>query len=216
MSPVRVKICGLTRAEHALAAAGAGADMIGFVFHPPSPRFRPPDTFRDIADALVARYGAAAPERVGVFVKTPLDTMQAFSLKCDLTAVQPHGLEDNDDIRRLRDAGLRVYLPVAIGDEASLEVFDRFEPDAFLCDTPDPDLWGGTGRAFDHRLVQGLSEHARLILAGGLTPDNVADAVRGTRPWAVDVSSGVEQEPGEKDPDKVRAFIEAARGAAGT
>lgn len=202
---VRVKICGITSVEDALLAVDAGADAIGFIFAP-SPRQVSPETAAEISRRL-----PPFVTRVGVVVD---QDAAAILEQCSLDAVQFHGSESPDEMRRVR--GARRIRAVRVKTEADLAGLEEYAPvaDAFLLDTFVEGTPGGTGHSFDWSVA--ASERARsrpLILAGGLTPENVAEAVRRVMPYAVDVSSGVEREPGKKDAGKVAEFIRAAREA---
>jgi phosphoribosylanthranilate isomerase len=201
---VFVKICGVTNEEDALMVAALGADAVGFMFAP-SPRQVTVGTVRDIVRRL-------PPEivTVGVFrdqsPKLVIDTV----LEAGLRAVQLHGHETPADAAEIRPYCQALIVAMSAGDPA-LEHLSDFGADALLLDSPSP----GSGKVFDWARVEGAPQHARLILAGGLTPDNVGEAVRRVRPWGVDVSTGVQVDgdPSRKDPRKVRAFIAAAREA---
>ena len=207
-----VKICGLTNIDDARIAASSGADLLGFIFFPKSPRYRDPDVFRNIVNTIRTEFDPA-PRMVGVFVKTPVDEMIRLATHCGLDVIQMHSNESPDDAQAARSAGLDVFKVFHIEDATTIAAFDAFDVDGYLCDTPAPEEWGGTGRAFDHSLLARANKQHRLILAGGLNAGNVADAIRRVRPWGVDVASGVEAEPGRKDADAVRAFIANAKGA---
>ncbi|KPL05663.1 hypothetical protein AMJ85_11315 [candidate division BRC1 bacterium SM23_51] len=208
---VRVKICGLTNLEDARHAARCGADMLGFVFAE-SPRQVAADQVREIVETL-RREGLDRPIGVGVFVNTPAGELVGTCVEAGLTMAQLHGDETPNHCRAVSRAGMSVIKSFRVRSPESLVAMVRYDAvDLFHCDTYDPQRAGGTGRAFDHSLVVGLSSRFRLILAGGLTPENVAEAVAAVRPWGVDVSSGVESSPGQKDPAKVEAFVRNARG----
>lgn len=200
-----VKICGVTNEEDALTAVGLGADAVGFVFAP-SPRQVTPGTVRDIVRRL-------PPEilTVGVFrdqaPRFVIETTQFAQLR----AVQLHGHETPADAERVRPYCQALLVAFPAGDPGLAHV-DDYGADAILLDSHAP----GSGQVFDWSLAEGAPANRRIILAGGLTPDNVAAGIAEVRPWGVDVSSGVEVdgEPGRKDPIKVRAFIHAARDAA--
>ena len=201
---VAVKICGITEVEDAEAAADAGADFIGLVFSE-SPRRVSLDVARTIVEAVspIARC-------VGVFVDESLDFVHGAAAGCHLDAVQLQGDESPDYCGRCRwpvFKGIRLAGPLA---ERDLYAYDVA---AFLFDAHVPCLSGGTGRRFDWRWLSGFSARP-FVLAGGLDPDNVASAVVATRPYAVDVSTGVSHGPRSKDPAKVRAFVANAKGAA--
>jgi len=213
MSPPRIKICGLRAAEHALVAADAGADLLGFVFVEGVRRQLQPGQGRDVISAYRAAHGPGGPKLVGLFRNQPGDRVNRIIGDVGLDMAQLCGDEtseyaaslvvptvrqvlvrpntDREQLRRKVDGAL---------DDHEMVVLDRFDPGA-------P---GGTGKAFDWRVAEGIAGMPGVLLAGGLNPDNVADAVRLLRPWGVDVSTGVETD-GVKDPAKIRAFIEAAR-----
>jgi len=206
---VAVKVCGITSAEDARAAVAAGADAVGFVFWPRSPRAVDPDKARMIAGSL-----PPFVLRVGVFVDAPAEHMRAIADEVGLDMVQLHG---NEPPEAVRVAPRRAVKAVRVGPGFRPEDALRYDGTAaaLLLDTrvDGDDTPGGTGRTFDWSLVRPVREGTSfLVLAGGLTPDNVADAIAAVRPDAVDVSSGVESAPGRKDPAKVRAFVEAVRG----
>ncbi len=200
-----VKICGVTNEEDALMAVALGADAVGFVFAP-SPRQVTPGTVRDIVRRL-------PPEilTVGVFrdqgARFVIETTQFAQLR----GVQLHGHETPADAAEVRPYCQALIVAFPAGDPGLAHV-DDFGADAILLDSHAP----GSGQVFDWSLAEGAPTNRRLILAGGLTPDNVATGIDEVHPWGVDVSSGVEVdgEPGRKDPLKVQAFIHAARAAA--
>lgn len=187
-----VKICGITNREDALAAVEAGASAVGFNFWPGSPRY--------IAPAFAAEIAAALPKsvlRVGVFVDASAVEVKAIAREVGLDVAQTHG-------RSERPAGVRWWPAFSAGE--SPPAFDGAE--AFLVDTPAGEQRGGTGRVFDWSLAAGLP--GRIVLAGGLAPENVAAAIRQARPWGVDACSRLELSPGRKDHQRVRAFVRAA------
>src|SRR6185437_13917105 len=212
-----VKICGITNQEDALVAVEAGADALGFVFYEKSPRYISPDAAREISSELSGR-----TERVGVFVNQDGDGLCDIADDAALTAVQMHG--DNEDPRVADLVVARRPLKVLVGvsmqrpnPDGWAMMWEQKSVHAFLVDSASPAKLGGTGQTFDWHgamksleTIKGLS---RLGLAGGLNPENVGEAIRITKPWGVDVSSGVEAQPGKKDPEKVRAFIRAVREA---
>ena len=198
---VRVKICGITRAEDALAAAQYGADAVGFVFAP-SPRRVTPDQAKAVIDLLPPMVLTA-----GVFVNETIERMKEIRNYCRLDILQLSGDEPPETVERL---GGRIFKVFGVGKDKLPDV--SAYPDAtMLLDTYSPDVRGGTGRTFDWEAAKVAAKNRRIILAGGLNPENVADAVRMVRPFAVDVSSGVESKPGIKDPDKIALFIERAK-----
>ena len=220
MSSPAVKICGVRRLSDARVAAAAGADYIGIVFVPGRRRRLEPDAARRITDGLrVDGAAGAAPKSVGLFGDQPLpdalDTITAAGLDC----VQLCGEESVDYCRQVQQYGAGVIKVLHIPDGASDDDIDAVSRsiDAYAAagctitlDSQVAGLHGGTGQAFDWRIAAQLSARHRFMLAGGLTPDNVADAVKSAQPWGVDVSSGVET-AGAQDADKIRRFIANAR-----
>ncbi|MBM4032342.1 MAG: phosphoribosylanthranilate isomerase [Planctomycetes bacterium] len=204
---VHVKICGITRPEDAIAAAEAGADAIGLVFAE-SPR-------RVSVEQARAILAEAPPfvTPVGLFVNEALEGMLATCESLRIRTVQLHGDERPEVAQALAANGLCVIKAFRVGGEADLQALDGYPAAAYLLDSRGAGKRGGTGVPLDWGLAARATALGRIILAGGLTPDNVAEAVRRVRPYAVDVSSGVEARPGIKDPAKVGAFIAAARRA---
>ncbi len=204
----RVKVCGITRLEDALAAADAGADAIGFVFDERSPRFIEPRKAREIALALPPFLAV-----VGLFVDAPEDCISRILTTVPLSLLQFHGHEDPEQCRRYGRPYLKA-ISMRDGSEPE-QLVHRYEDAAgFVFDAYSPEVAGGSGRRFDWRwLPQGMGR--RLVLAGGLTPENVGEAIREVRPYAVDVSSGVERSRGVKDADKIGAFLRSVMNASG-
>lgn len=204
-----VKICGITREEDALAAAKAGTDLLGFVFYPPSPRnIDPPRARRIISTVAHAGY----PVRfVGVFVNESESNIKEIASLCRLDYVQLHGSEPPQLVSRLAQGGLSVIKALRIGGDDSLLEMTRYSPSLFLLDSSVPGSLGGSGKRFDWKIAKRAKERGSFLLAGGLTPKNVAAAVRTVQPWGVDVSTGVESSPGRKDHDKIRQFIARAK-----
>lgn len=212
-----VKICANTSLEDARLAAEAGADAVGFVFAR-SPRRVTAEQVAAIVPGLPDRV-----EKIGVFVEASAEEMAATVRSCGLTGVQLHSNMGPELPRQLREAlgpGLRILRVVHYGPEAPAQAASyatEAHVDAVLVDSRTATAVGGTGIAFDwneaRRTVFGGDSAAKLIAAGGLNPENVAEAITTLRPWGVDVASGVEAAPGRKDPDKVRAFMERARAA---
>ncbi len=210
---VEVKICGIRDAEGFDAALGAGADLIGFVFFPPSPRFVEPAQ----AQALSARH-AGGPLRVGLFVEATDDTLAATLAACPLDILQLHGEETPARAAAIRARfGLPVMKALGIAEAADLDAVAAFAPvvDRFLFDAKPPPggpLPGGNAQPFEWRLMAGRAIAKPWLLAGGLTPHNVAEAIRTAGAPGVDVSSGVERARGVKDPALIHAFVAAAKG----
>jgi len=199
---VFVKICGITNEDDALLATALGADALGFVFAP-SRRQVKPDIVRDIVKRLPREITT-----VGVFKDDRPAHVVDLASRVGLHAVQLHGREPMSEVKWIRERVRFVIQGFTAGDPA-LAAAVNSPADVILVDSPDP----GSGRVFDWRMAEGAPSGVRLLLAGGLTSHNVADAIKLVRPWGVDVSSGVEAAAGLKDPRKLRQFIEAARAA---
>jgi phosphoribosylanthranilate isomerase len=205
----RVKICGLTCLDDALAAVEAGADALGFVFHPASPRHVTPALVRTIVPRLPPFVA-----RVGVFVDAPEPDLLATVRESGIDTLQLHGREPASLCHRLAPATVIKGFRVSGAD--LLGQLEAYAGIAWLLDTHIAGSHGGTGRVFDWRWArEAVQRGGTVILAGGLNPDNVAEAVATVRPYAVDVSSGVERAPGKKDPARMRAFVAAAKRAPG-
>jgi phosphoribosylanthranilate isomerase len=197
MSHVLVKVCGITCVEDALASVDAGADALGFNFFPRSPRFTSVEK--------VARIAQKVPQntlKVGVFVDAGADEIARSVREAGLDVAQVYG--------EASGLTVRFWQALAAGPDLSARI-ETSAAEAFLIDTPAGAQRGGTGRSFDWSLVQGLP--GKIVLAGGLGPDNVAEAIRQVRPWGVDACSRLESAPGRKDAAKVRALIQAVREA---
>lgn len=201
---IQAKICGLTDPGEAAAVAAMGADAIGLVFFPKSPRHLSDDNARAVADALPTDMA-----RIGVFVDMDADTVLRKAKRCGLTGVQLHGRETPETVERLRDEGLTVIKGLFASRSPGLEESGDYRPSAFLAECGKGTLPGGNAKTWDWSAARTLGRGRPLVLAGGLNPDNVIDAVREALPDAVDVSSGVEASPGRKDLKRVRAFLEA-------
>ena len=210
-----IKICGTTNLEDALTAVEAGADALGFVFYEKSPRKIDPDTAREVIKGLPPNI-----EKVGVFVNEPVETILNTAKQTGLTAVQLHGVESRrpEVIRSLNGGGrLKVIVVLQADEISSFAGSEHIKDDisAVFVDSGTSQLPGGTGKTFEWRAaaveVEAIKGNSNLVVAGGLNPNNVTEAIRILRPWGVDVASGVEATPGKKDLKKVRAFIEAVR-----
>ncbi|MBX7213958.1 MAG: phosphoribosylanthranilate isomerase [Thermoflexales bacterium] len=211
---IRVKICGNTNLEDARIAVDAGASLLGFIFYPKSPRCISVGGAREVSRALRGRAAL-----VGVFVNAGEDEVRATLRDAELDLAQLHG---DEPVRAVAAFAGGAYKAMRRGDidGEGADAYSAVGPtDAglpqLLLDADHATLYGGTGQRADEGLAARLARHCRLLLAGGLTPDNVAGAIAAVHPWGVDVASGVEREPGRKDADKVRAFVAAARLAAG-
>ncbi len=207
--PVRVKICGITRLKDAHAAVSAGAHALGFVFHPASPRFVSPEKAAAIIGTLPPFTMA-----VGVFVNISAQEVEIIADRCRLHAVQLHGEESPEQCA----AHKRPVIKAVRFDPAQRDLgLSGYAVSSFLVDAGVAGSWGGTGVPLDWELLNHVLEtesdavRQRLVLAGGLTPYNVRDAVSLVKPFAVDVSTGVEVEPGIKDHQKIKEFMNAVR-----
>jgi len=202
---VKVKICGVTNFDDALAALDAGADALGFMFYEPSPR--------DVSVKLAADIIRQLPPfvaKVGVFVNAAEETVRRAIGDCGIDTLQFHGDETPEFCRSF--SPLKIYKAFRMATLESLEALPAYRTDAWLLDSFVAGKPGGTGTQFNWDLAVESKKLGRpIILAGGLTPENVADAVRKVQPFAVDVSSGVESSPGKKDHEKLRRFIAAAK-----
>ena len=209
---MKVKICGITNLADAEEAAGLGAWAVGLVHYDGSPRCCEPSE--------AARVGAALRRRcevAGVFVNPTLEEVDRAVENAGLTIVQLNGDEGTSFcIEVARRTGAKVMKAVHVSSAADVHGAEAFRTDFHLFDTRRPGLWGGTGEAFDWGLLVERRSSVPMVLAGGLRPDNVAAAVATARPFAVDVASGVESEPGRKDHRLLAAFFEAARSASQT
>jgi len=202
---VRIKICGITNLEDALQAADLGADAVGFIFYRGSPRNISPETAAAIIDKLPPFL-----TRVGVFVDKSIEEIEEIARFCGLDAVQLHGDQQPEVIDNLRINTIK-SIRLRSGDDLNqLANYGRVY--AFLLDTFDEREFGGTGKTFNWQWAVDAKKFGRpIILSGGLTPENVTEAVRLAKPAAVDVSSGVESVPGKKDYQKLARFIQAAK-----
>ena len=204
---VKVKVCGITNAEDAWAAVEAGADALGFIFYEQSPRY--------VVPAVASRIIAELPPlivTVGVFVNEGMATVRSIMDTCGLAMAQLHGDENASYCHELSRPSMKA---LRLKDRGSLLALAEYQGRGgvrgFVLDTFSELAYGGTGQVTDWALAADVAKTARVLLAGGLTPDNVTEAIRTVHPYGVDVSSGVEAAPGKKDPAKVRAFLEAVR-----
>lgn len=220
--PTRVKICGITNTADALAATAAGADLLGFIFYDKSPRYIAPDAVREITD--VVRAATDHPPRfVGVFVDVDWQRVAATLDAAGLDLAQLHGSEPPLEVGLLAPRAFKALRPPNRGDTDPMAAIysDALPPTdprtatrpSFLLDAYHPWQFGGTGRRTDWQSARLLATRYPILLAGGLTPTTVEEAIAEAEPWGVDVSSGVETSPGHKDHALVRAFIENVRRA---
>ncbi|NVN90745.1 MAG: phosphoribosylanthranilate isomerase [Desulfuromonadales bacterium] len=200
---VKVKICGITNHDDAQLAVSSGADALGFVFYDPSPRSVSPEQARDIIRQLPPFI-----QTVGLFVNEALTAVNDIADACGLDIIQLHGEESPDYCAGVKR---RVLKALRVRDETSLEPMAGYPDAMFLLDAWSPNARGGTGQTFNWDIAAQVAESHRIVLAGGLTTANIAAAISQVRPYAVDVSSGVESRPGIKDADKIREFIRTAK-----
>lgn len=212
-----VKICGTTNRDDALVAARAGADLLGFIFYPKSPRYVTPEVVAGIMDVVRATW-EAPPRGVGVFVNVAPAEMLRILEAAHLDLAQLHGDEPAAALQALEGRGFKAVRPTGLSH--ALALAEEYAASgvgagpALLIDAFDPAAYGGTGQRADWAAAAAVAQRVeRLLLAGGLTPENVAAAVQAVRPWGVDVASGVEEAPGRKDHGKVKAFVAAVKAA---
>jgi len=199
-----VKICGITRVEDAQAAVTWGATALGFVFWPKSPRRVDVD--------LASRIRATLPPAIaaiGVFVDQPVEEVNDIADRVDLSGVQLHGAEDVTYARQMKRPVIKA---LAVGGDVPPALSTWPDDVTVLLDVHDPVRRGGTGKVVDWAAASGMAEQRNVILAGGLTPENVRDAIARVRPYGIDVSSGVEVSPGIKDHERIKALFEAVHG----
>ncbi len=197
---VKLKVCGITTYEDAIAAIEAGAEFLGFNFYAPSPRYIAPENAREIIEQL-------PPEvvNVGVFVNEARpELVHQKMMLSGVTVAQLHGDEDEMYCRIV--GASRVIKALRIGRKFDLETLTGFPASAFLIDAFDTKLFGGTGKTSNWDIAQDIAQVANVFLAGGLTPENIGEAIRAVQPYAVDVNSGVEIYPGRKDKTKLEAL----------
>jgi phosphoribosylanthranilate isomerase len=234
----KVKICGITNLEDALVAVEAGADLLGFIFYEPSPRYMRPEVVQEIVAgcrsqvARVRGWGLGVGEQkiqdggrrsavsgplfVGVFVNSPLDTVAHILELCQLDAAQLHGEEPPEFVAQFPGRAFKALRPKSVQEaEGLIEKYLPCPPapllPCLLLDAYHPHLYGGTGHITDWRMAASIARRYPIMLAGSLAPENVAEAVQVVQPWGVDVSSGVEAAKGKKDHQRVRAFVTAVK-----
>lgn len=209
----RIKICGITRLQDARSAAAFGADYLGFIQHEESPRYVTPAAASEMISWV------AGPQPVGVFVNDDAETVIARCEEASFSHAQLHGHESVETCETVQAAGLTVIKTFQVVSDASAEQLRAFiEPytdaiDYVLLDTHHTSLWGGTGESFNWRLAREVARAYPTFLAGGLSPGNVAEAIATMRPFAVDVSSSIEEAPGRKDPQLLAGFFDAYHAA---
>ena len=206
---MKVKICGITNLEDAQAALEAGADLLGFNFYSKSPRCVSPEVAYSIVECI--RSQNRVPTLVGVFVNSSLDEVQSILRMAQLDLAQLHGDESPEFLEPLKGCGFKALRPASV-EEAEVNAMKYVscgsQAPTLLVDAYRKDQYGGTGQPGDWSIAARLAERHSILLAGGLTPENVAEAIRQVKPWGVDTASGVEVSPRRKDAAKMRRFIE--------
>ena len=203
----RIKICGITNLDDGLEAIAAGVDALGFVFVPNTPRYITPSQAK-----LVIKQLPPFITNVGLFVDSEIDEIEDIVNHCKLDAVQLHGNESPEMCTKIRFQ-TKVIKSFHVKKEPQVlrNEIENYRVDAYLLDTFIKGKAGGTGQTFDWRIAEGLSQ--RIIVAGGLTPNNIGTAIAQLQPYGVDVSSGVEKSPGKKDTNKIHSFVRQVRKA---
>jgi phosphoribosylanthranilate isomerase len=200
MLAVKVKICGITNHEDAMAAAEMGADMLGFNFYPKSPRYLKPDQAAEIINRL-----PAFVDLVGLFVNDPFERIEQIIEQCNLDWVQLHGDETNQFCEQFRSFNVRTMKAIRVKDKRDIKRAEEYFTDAVLLDAFDPKKYGGTGLSFDWNIIGNISK--RVFLAGGINADNVRKAVE-LGVYGIDVCSAIESKPGKKDHAKMRKLFD--------
>ena len=203
----RIKVCGITGKEDARAAVAAGADGLGFIFVKQSPRLVDPDMVRAITGEL-----PPFVDSIGVFCDEKIEVVEEIVNYCRLTLVQLHGSESPEYCRTVSCPVIKSFAIHRQSESEELAAYSGVVS-GFLLDTYHKDMAGGTGMVFDWELVEQIQPPGPIILAGGLNPENVGEAIRQVKPFAVDVNSGVEYQPGRKDTDKLKSFADEVRKA---
>ncbi|MBI1820732.1 MAG: phosphoribosylanthranilate isomerase [Nitrospirae bacterium] len=200
---VRVKICGMTSLADAQTAVLYGADALGFIFYQKSPRGVSVQKVKEIIQAL-----PPFVLTVGVFVNETAETIRETVRQCGLSLVQLHGDESPEFCGKL---DLRIIKAIRVSRLEDLKRIEEYDVQGILLDAYHPDFYGGTGRTMDWKVLQGIGKEKPIILSGGLTPENVRQAIQTVSPYGLDVCTGVEEKPGKKDPEKIRLFIKKAK-----
>lgn len=198
-----VKICGITTVEQGIEIAEMGADAIGFILHQKSPRYIPPQEISIIIASL-----PPFTKCVGVFVNEPLESLLEIMHATGLDIAQLSGDESEAYTRQLTSKNIQWLQAFRIREAADIKQVEHYSARYLLLDAWSEDAYGGTGQTFDWKLLDGIRDHTRIILAGGINPDNIEDVIRDVRPFAVDVSSGVEISPGIKDLNRVKQLLD--------
>ena len=216
----KVKICGITNLEDALAACQAGADLLGFIFYEPSPRYVRPHRVKtilsDLRRVVTENFQPILPQFVGVFVNAAQEDVSRILVECQLDRAQLHGEEPPDYVAQFPAQAFKAMRPKS--EREAGQLVERYLPKAAACPAPyflidayHPTLYGGTGQVTDWAMAAAIARDHPIMLAGSLTPENVGGAIEAVRPWGVDVSGGVEAEKGKKDHQKIKAFMAAVR-----
>ena len=200
---VKVKICGITNLEDAQTAVDYGAEVLGFIFYPKSPRRVTVRTVKEITRAL-----PPFVLTVGVFVNETVETIRKTVQQCGLSLVQLHGDESPEFCDRL---DFRAIKAIRVSGPEDLKRIQDYKVQGVLLDSYHPDFYGGTGDPIDWKVLQSLSIDKPVLLSGGLTPENIRQAIQTVSPYGVDVCSGVEEKPGKKSPEKIKLFIKNAK-----
>ncbi len=200
---VKVKICGITNYQDAAAAMDMGADILGFNFYPKSPRYVVPDKAAEIINKLPGFIDTA-----GVFVNAPIEQIHETTNLCQLDWVQLHGDEAPEFCRLFLSHNVKTMKAIRVKDQTDIERADSFFTDAILLDAFDPEKYGGTGLTFDWNVIGHIGK--RIFLAGGINPDNAAEAVK-LGVYGIDACSGIEAEPGKKDHKKMKKLFDNIR-----
>jgi len=198
---MQIKICGITNSDDGQFAIEHGADYLGFIFYDKSPRYIDPNLLKEWIGEL------RGIKKVGVFVNKPIDDIISIVEICDLDVVQLHGEESDADIDKLKDFGVEIWRSFGLRSEEDVEEAAVCKADKILVDSISASEYGGTGKVCDWKLASKLARKRDLILAGGLNPDNVVEAIKEVQPFGIDVSSGVELIHGKKDLAKLEKFL---------
>ncbi len=200
---VKVKVCGITNLEDAQLACGFGADALGFIFYQKSPRFVSPVAAKSIIDSLPPFVGT-----VGVFVNALLSEINQILKTVPIKLIQLHGDESSDYCRKIPLPALKVF---RVKNSFDLSIIKKYKTSGFLLDTYHDQSYGGTGETFNWNIAKEAKKYGPIVVSGGLSAKNVREAVEFVHPYAVDVCSGVEAEPGKKDSEKLKAFFQEVR-----
>jgi phosphoribosylanthranilate isomerase len=203
MIAVKVKICGITNYDDAIAAADMGADMLGFNFYPKSPRYLTPDDATKIIDKLPGYV-----DIVGLFVNDPFERIEQVIDQCQLDWIQFHGDEPPEFTEQFNTFNVRTIKAIRVKDENDIKLAEKYYTDVILLDAFDPKKYGGTGLSFDWNIIGNITK--RVFLAGGITADNVTKAVE-LGIYGIDVCSGIESKPGKKDHVKMQKLFDKIR-----